>query len=123
MCKFHVTTLHRLGGILVTYRQTHVFSVLHCYEHEKLPSNVNLMVVKIVLQGYVWECRENEAIDSTSNLGVKFGHHFGDMSTILETILAVWHKFGDEMWDLKSTGNFLISLLEAEIRIYPDDSV
>ncbi|GBO24543.1 hypothetical protein AVEN_104077-1 [Araneus ventricosus] len=28
--------------------------------------------------------------------------------------------FGDEMWDLKSTGIFLISLLGAEIRIYPE---
>ncbi|GBL98123.1 hypothetical protein AVEN_47861-1 [Araneus ventricosus] len=31
--------------------------------------------------------------------------------------------FGDEMWVLKSTGIFLISLLEAEIQIYPDDSM
>ncbi|GBM62852.1 hypothetical protein AVEN_35156-1 [Araneus ventricosus] len=30
-------------------------------------------------------------------------------------------KLGDEMWDLKSSGIFLISLLGAEIRIYPDD--
>ncbi|GBN61879.1 hypothetical protein AVEN_93159-1 [Araneus ventricosus] len=31
--------------------------------------------------------------------------------------------FGDEMWDLKSTGNFLISALGDEIRIYPDNSM
>ncbi|GBO29395.1 hypothetical protein AVEN_235028-1 [Araneus ventricosus] len=31
--------------------------------------------------------------------------------------------FDDEMWDLKSTGIFLISLLGAKIRIYPDDSM
>ncbi|GBN35751.1 hypothetical protein AVEN_253860-1 [Araneus ventricosus] len=37
------------------------------------------------------------------------GDHFGD--------------FVDEMWDLKSTGIFLISLLGAVIRIYPDDSM
>ncbi|GBN99689.1 hypothetical protein AVEN_224649-1 [Araneus ventricosus] len=30
---------------------------------------------------------------------------------------------GDEMWDLKNAGIFSISLLEAEIRIYPDDSM
>ncbi|GBM40753.1 hypothetical protein AVEN_162209-1 [Araneus ventricosus] len=30
---------------------------------------------------------------------------------------------GDEMWDLKSTGIFLLSLLGAEIRIYTDNSM
>ncbi|GBN40128.1 hypothetical protein AVEN_244682-1, partial [Araneus ventricosus] len=71
--------------------------VQYCYEHGiSLPSNVSLMVGKIVLQGYVWECRGNGVIDP---------------------------DHGDEMWDLKSTGIFLISLLGARIRIYPDDSM
>ncbi|GBN55493.1 hypothetical protein AVEN_189114-1 [Araneus ventricosus] len=43
------------------------------------------MLWKRVLQGYVWECRGNGAIDP--------------------------QKFGDEMWDLKTTGIFLIFLL------------
>ncbi|GBM02716.1 hypothetical protein AVEN_40794-1 [Araneus ventricosus] len=46
---------------------------------------------------------------SSPNLGDKLEDRFDD--------------FGDEMWDLKSTGVFLISLLRAEIRAYPDDSM
>ncbi|GBM09279.1 hypothetical protein AVEN_59249-1 [Araneus ventricosus] len=68
-----------------------------------LPSNLSLMVGKRVLHGYVWECQGNEAIHPD------LGDHFGD--------------FGDEMWGLKSTGIFLISLLGTEIRICPDDSI
>ncbi|GBO22727.1 hypothetical protein AVEN_149392-1 [Araneus ventricosus] len=74
----------------------------NCYEHGmSLLSNVSLMVGKRALQGYVWESRGNGAIDL--DLGGKLS------------------DFGDEMWDLKSSGIFLISLLGAEIRIYPDD--
>ncbi|GBM00061.1 hypothetical protein AVEN_214128-1 [Araneus ventricosus] len=74
----------------------------YCYEHGmSLPSNVGLIVGKRVLQGYVWECWGNGAIDPDLD------NHFGD--------------FGDEMWDLKSAEIFLISLLETENRIYPDD--
>ncbi|GBN04332.1 hypothetical protein AVEN_49202-1 [Araneus ventricosus] len=53
------------------------------------------MVGKRVLKLYVWECRGNGVIDLGEN-------------------------FGDEMRDLKTTGIFLISLLGAEIRIYPE---
>ncbi|GBM71415.1 hypothetical protein AVEN_208127-1 [Araneus ventricosus] len=54
-------------------------------EHGRsLPSNVSLMVGKRVLQGYVWECRGNGAIDTDT---------------------------GDKTKVLKSTGIFLISLL------------
>ncbi|GBN54206.1 hypothetical protein AVEN_34947-1 [Araneus ventricosus] len=60
---------------------------------------VSLMVGKRILQWYVCEYRKNGAIDPD----------LGD--------------FGDEMWDLKSTGIFLISLMGTEIRIYPDDSM
>ncbi|GBN70619.1 hypothetical protein AVEN_140737-1 [Araneus ventricosus] len=74
----------------------------HCYEHGKsLPSNVSLMVGKEVLQGYVWEYPRNGAIDPLT--------------------LAI--IFGDEMWDLRSTGIFLISRLGIRDRIYPDDSM
>ncbi|GBN54331.1 hypothetical protein AVEN_23586-1 [Araneus ventricosus] len=72
----------------------------YCYEHGKsLSSNVSLMVGKRILRWYVCEYRKNGAIDPD----------LGD--------------FGDEMWDLKSTGIFLISLMGTEIRIYPDDSM
>ncbi|GBM19562.1 hypothetical protein AVEN_365-1 [Araneus ventricosus] len=90
------------------YHSKHNNFSRYYYEHgNSLPSHVSLMVGKRVLQGYVWECRENRAIDP--DLGDKLVDQFGD--------------FGDEMWDLKSTGIFLISLLEAEIWIYPDDSM
>ncbi|GBO15870.1 hypothetical protein AVEN_98353-1 [Araneus ventricosus] len=46
---------------------------------------------------------------STPALGDKLDFHFGD--------------FGDEMWDLKGTGIFLITLLGTKIRIYPDNSI
>ncbi|GBO04681.1 hypothetical protein AVEN_23503-1, partial [Araneus ventricosus] len=45
----------------------------------------------------------------TPDLGEKLGDHFGDK----------FGDFGNEMWDLKSTGIFLISLLGFDIRIYP----
>ncbi|GBN28874.1 hypothetical protein AVEN_120161-1 [Araneus ventricosus] len=45
----------------------------------------------------------NGAIDP--DFGEKLGYPFGD----------TFDDFGDEMWDLKSTGIFLISLLRAEI--------
>ncbi|GBM37478.1 hypothetical protein AVEN_263151-1 [Araneus ventricosus] len=64
------------------------------------------MAGKRVLQGYVWECQGNGTIDPRPwRLGDKIC------------------DFGDEMWDLKTTGIFLISLLGVEIRIYPDDSM
>ncbi|GBN27158.1 hypothetical protein AVEN_217089-1 [Araneus ventricosus] len=50
---------------------------------------------------------------STPDLGDKLDDHFGDK----------FGDFGDEMWDPKSTGIFLISLLGPEIWIYPDDSM
>ncbi|GBN96505.1 hypothetical protein AVEN_64507-1 [Araneus ventricosus] len=67
------------------------------YHGKSLPNNVSLTVGKGILQGYVWECRRN-------------GSDLVD-------------KLADEMWDLKSTGIFLISPLGTEIRIYPDDSM
>ncbi|GBO10716.1 hypothetical protein AVEN_32885-1 [Araneus ventricosus] len=80
------------------------FTGKYCYEHGmSLPSNVSLMVGKRVLQGYVWKVRGNGAIDP--DLGDKFA------------------DFGGEVWDLKSTGIFLISLLGTEIHMYPDDSM
>ncbi|GBM22825.1 hypothetical protein AVEN_226491-1 [Araneus ventricosus] len=54
--------------------------------------------------GYVWECQGNGVMDP--DLGDELGDHFGD-----------------EMWDPKNAGIFSISLLGAEIRIYPDDSM
>ncbi|GBN78626.1 hypothetical protein AVEN_88415-1 [Araneus ventricosus] len=78
--------------------------ILYCYEHVKsLSSNVSLMVGKRVLQGYVLECQGNRAIDPD------LGDHFGN--------------FGDEVWDFKNAGIFAISILGAEFRIYPDDSM
>ncbi|GBO09909.1 hypothetical protein AVEN_1636-1 [Araneus ventricosus] len=89
-------------------KQFYEFTSEYCYEHGKsLRSNVSLMVGKRVLQGYVWEYRRNGAID-------------------LRPWRPFWRlddKFGEEMWDLKSTRIFLRSLLGAEIRIYPDDSM
>ncbi|GBM04237.1 hypothetical protein AVEN_41047-1 [Araneus ventricosus] len=62
-------------------------------------------------RGYGWECRGYGAM--YPDLGVKPGDQFSDKVD----------DFGDEMWNLRSTEIFLISLLGAEIRIYPDDSM
>ncbi|GBN57753.1 hypothetical protein AVEN_81005-1 [Araneus ventricosus] len=44
-----------------------------------------------------------------------------DLGKNLTTILTTWRVW--RLNDLKTTGIFLISLLGAEIRIYPDDSM
>ncbi|GBN45259.1 hypothetical protein AVEN_111257-1 [Araneus ventricosus] len=48
-------------------------------------------------------------LDLDDEISVHLDEQFGD--------------FAGEMWDLKSTGIFSISLLGAEIQIYPDDSM
>ncbi|GBN06500.1 hypothetical protein AVEN_170204-1 [Araneus ventricosus] len=65
-----------------------------------------LVLVREFYRGMYGNAGEMEP--STHDLGEHFGDKFGD--------------FGDELWDLKNTGIFLIFLLEAEIRIYTDDS-
>ncbi|GBL93290.1 hypothetical protein AVEN_219439-1 [Araneus ventricosus] len=72
------------------------------------PAMLVLWMGRELCRGMYGNARRMEP--STPNLGEKLGNHFGG-------------KFVDEMWDLISTGIFLISLLVAEIRIYPDDSI